>query len=95
MLPEATANIGYCVFNASREPYQNPKTTAIIRRIIIAVWKYSFLHNCLSVRVVNGLPSATEMFLVNYGQPALKLSAFRSEKEGERIGLRAKTFLGS
>jgi hypothetical protein len=83
MLPEATANAGYCVFSASREPYQKPKTTAIIKRIMIAVWKYSFLNNFSSVEVVNDLPSASEMFLVNYEQPALKPSASRSEKEGK------------
>ena len=83
MLPEATANAGYWVFSASREPYQNPKTTAIINKIIIAVWKYSFLQNFSSVDVVNDLPSDGEMFLVNYEQEALKLSALRIEKEGE------------
>jgi hypothetical protein len=87
MLPEATANAGYCVFSASREPYQNPKTTAIINRIIIAVWKYSFLQNFSSVELVNDLPSATEIFLVNYVQATLKLSASRIKKEGERMRL--------
>jgi hypothetical protein len=58
MLPEATAKAGYCVFKASREPYQNPKTTVTIKRIMIAVWKYSFFHIRRSDDFANCLPSA-------------------------------------
>jgi hypothetical protein len=83
MLPEATASIGYCVFSARRVPYQNPKTAAIIRRIMIAVWKYSFFHSRPVVDVVNDSPSVNETFLVDYRQPALKLNALRIEKEGD------------
>jgi len=85
MLPEATAKAGYCVFNASREPYQNPGTTATIRRIIIAVWKYSFLHKRLGDDFVNYLPSTNETFFVNIQGRALKLNALKVKKGGKDL----------
>jgi hypothetical protein len=66
MLPEATARAGYCVFKASREPYQNPNTTVIIRRIIIAVWKYWFFHTPSNDDFANCLPSTDQNIPVEY-----------------------------
>src|SRR3989304_719438 len=44
MLPLTTASTGYWVFNASWEPYQNPKTMSTINPMTMAVWTYSFFH---------------------------------------------------
>jgi hypothetical protein len=65
MLPEATANMGYSVLKTSREPYQNPKTTESISRIMTTVWKYSFFQRRVNVDVANHLPSVKLKLLVN------------------------------